>query len=84
MEYVKGGTLWDVAQKLPKLTMVFTYLQMLMNAVEMLHSRQICHLGIKPRNVMVGEKGISKLIDFGNAQPTLKNITERPIKVDRR
>jgi len=67
MEYIKSGSLDDLVRKSGELSesKALTYIQQLGEVLHYLHSRQTCHLDIKPANVLLDENGRIKLIDFG-------------------
>jgi serine/threonine-protein kinase len=52
------------------LDVVAHLLKQIASALDHLHSRGLCHLDIKPGNILFAEPMKVKLIDFGIAQPT--------------
>jgi len=72
MEYVHGKTLAEyLAEKGGKLSVEesLTFLKQIAAALEYAHSRNpsICHLGLKPQNILLTEKNQIKIADFGIA-----------------
>lgn len=68
MEYAKGGNLFRAIRKKGKFTEneAFFYFKQICNAVYFLHKNKIMHRDIKPENLLLGEKNILKLCDFGS------------------
>lgn len=80
-EWITGCSL---AQKIHSnevfpLEKIISFVYQVADALECMHARGICHLDIKPSNVMVTENDIIKLIDFGSARYI--NIPEAYIEV---
>jgi len=75
MEYIKGKELFDTIRDIGLLNKAQTqfYACSLMLAIDYLHERKCIYRDIKPENIMVGENGFIKVIDFG----TVKEITDR-------
>ena len=67
MEYCKHGELFDYIVKNEKLSeeeaSVFFY--QLINGIDHIHSKGIAHRDLKPENLLLDEKNILKIIDFG-------------------
>jgi serine/threonine protein kinase len=65
IEYVNGKTL-DTCPRLslPRLVQVFAKVA---DAVAHMHVRRVFHADLKPNNIMVGQGGIVKVIDYGLA-----------------
>lgn len=68
MEYCPGGDLFDMITKqhdnLTE-TNIATIAMDVLKAINHCHSKKVAHWDIKPENVMIGEDGQIKLIDFG-------------------
>lgn len=77
LEYVAGGSLSSIIKKFgnlnDKLVLVQKYTKQILLGLQYLHSRQIAHRDIKGANVLVDEKGVIKLSDFG-ASKSLEGI----------
>jgi len=69
MEYVKGGTLQDwLDKKAPRdLAEIVRIAVQLADAVHWLHRQDVCHLDLKPANVMLRDADGVVLLDFGLA-----------------
>ena len=71
MEYIKGDSLDGYVEKKGKLTEKETreLLWPILDAVKLLHQNRICHLDIKPANIMLSRNAEGEmrpvLIDFG-------------------
>ena len=67
MEYCKHGELFDYIVKNEKLSeeeaSIFFY--QLINGIDHIHSKGIAHRDLKPENLLLDEKNILKIIDFG-------------------
>ena len=71
MEYVTGTTLAElIPRKGMKLTDALRYSVQIADALATAHAAGIVHRDLKPANVMVSEKGLVKVLDFGLAKLT--------------
>jgi serine/threonine protein kinase len=70
LEYVPGGSISSLIKKfgsdegLPE-TLVRYYTKQILSGLQYLHSNQIIHRDIKGANILVDDKGVIKLADFG-------------------
>src|SRR5436309_15192678 len=69
MEYVEGKTLHDaIGRKGLKIGDTLKYAVQIADALVAAHAVGIVHRDIKPSNIMVSEKGLVKVLDFGLAK----------------
>ena len=74
MEYVEGKTLGQlIPRRGLKLNEVLKYAIQIADALAKAHGARIVHRDLKPGNIMVGDGGLVKVLDFG-----LAKLTERP------
>ena len=79
MEYVRGETLRDLMNQGPlELNDVFDIAIQIAAALSAAHEAGVVHRDIKPENVMVRDDQIIKVLDFGLAKATPKNLTGEP------
>jgi len=75
MEYVEGQTL-DVFIDKNSFTdeqFAINIISQILDGLSFAHQQNVIHRDIKPSNIIIGEKNISKLLDFGIAKLTESN-----------
>ena len=67
LEYAPNGTLFDIIRSRHGLSEInsFYYFLQTLNAIYFLHLHSIIHRDLKPENLLLNEKNIIKLCDFG-------------------
>lgn len=76
MEYVEGASLSRlIKEKGLGIETSFTILVQAMRALRAAHRCAIVHRDVKPENILVGEEGRVKLMDFGIARTMASTIT---------
>lgn len=69
MKYIEGQTLRDViAEAPPPLDRVTDILSAVAGALDYAHSQNVLHRDLKPSNILIDNKGIPYLTDFGLAR----------------
>jgi serine/threonine protein kinase len=70
MEYIDGITMSDMIKKGEKLNTLkgLNYLITICEALDFVSNNSIIHRDIKPANIMINDKGIIKVVDFGVAK----------------
>ncbi|KAL6260382.1 hypothetical protein P5V15_007911 [Pogonomyrmex californicus] len=66
-EYMPTG-LWEVLRDTEislTLAQIKTYMKMLLEGIAYVHGKNIIHRDLKPANLLISEKGILKIADFG-------------------
>ena len=79
-EWAPGQSLSNIIQTHEKEEFIFHHIAVLIrqlaSAIEYMHSQGVCHLDIKPSNVIVCDDDTVKLIDFGSSRYTDKPETQ--------
>jgi serine/threonine protein kinase len=67
MEYLNGGTLFDLLNEVSCLGVreAAEYLKDVIEALSYMHEKSIAHRDIKPENIVISSEGVAKLCDFG-------------------
>jgi DNA-binding response OmpR family regulator/tRNA A-37 threonylcarbamoyl transferase component Bud32 len=75
MEYIDGVTMADMIKRGDKFNTLkgLNYLITICEALDFVHQNNIIHRDIKPANIMINEKGIVKIVDFGVAKIVAAN-----------
>ncbi len=75
MEWMGGGSLADLLERHGPLSphTVIGYLLPVLDALTVAHERSIVHRDIKPDNVLLSDRGVPKLSDFGIAHVASMN-----------
>jgi serine/threonine protein kinase len=77
MEFIRGQTLKRlVRQNLLSVDNVLSLGIQIAGALEAAHDRNIIHRDVKPANIMVSDQWQVKVLDFGLAKVTSKNVIE--------
>ncbi|KAI0630689.1 kinase-like protein [Trametes polyzona] len=76
MEYIEGGTLWDVLESSPHDGKILEadlqwWAPQVVSAIHWCHSQGFAHRDIKPHNFVLTGSAHLRLIDFGSAAPLL-------------
>jgi serine/threonine protein kinase len=80
LEYIPGGSIASVIKKFSSLneSVIRRYTKQILMGLEYLHSHQIIHRDIKGANILVDNKGVIKLADFG-ASRKLEGPSPHPL-----
>ncbi|GAX02752.1 serine/threonine protein kinase [Secundilactobacillus pentosiphilus] len=75
MEYVKGMDLKEyIKQHFPiPYQEVINIMEQVLSAVAVAHAHNIIHRDLKPQNILIDEKGVAKITDFGIAVAMSEN-----------
>lgn len=80
MEYVEGKTLHRlIRERAVSETQARDLALQLCDAMQHAHQQGILHRDLKPQNIMVGESGIAKVMDFGLARPAAAATEPLPL-----
>ena len=68
MERVEGQTLGELAARRPQLREILLVAIQIADAIAAAHAAGIVHRDLKPGNIMVTDRGLVKILDFGIAK----------------
>lgn len=70
MQYAENGSILDIIHKERRLseTQACHFFRQIIAGVEYIHSQGVCHRDIKCENILLDERFVVKLIDFGFAK----------------
>jgi CheY-like chemotaxis protein len=77
MEMLRGGSLRDLLDAQGRLSIQRSVAvgHQLASALHYAHQRDIVHRDVKPENILFGEDGVVKLVDFGIAKVPMSDLT---------
>ena len=76
MDHVEGRTLGQFAARRPALREILPIAMQIADAIAAAHAAGIVHRDLKPGNIMVTERGLAKVLDFGIAKVTATGDSE--------
>ncbi|XP_031771692.1 cyclin-dependent kinase 20 isoform X2 [Apis florea] len=77
-EYMPTG-LWEIIKDNDILltpVQIKIYIKMILEGIAYIHGKNIIHRDLKPANLLINEKGILKIADFGLGRLLWKNVTK--------
>lgn len=82
-EYLQGPTLrqWIHDNPKPELEQARTLIEQIASGLQAFHRKEMLHQDIKPENIIIGEQGVLKIIDFGSTK--IAGIAEIDTPIDR-
>jgi hypothetical protein len=75
LEYCNGGTITQMFRGLPTADQILEITRGALRGLAHLHRLSICHLDIKPENIMLRD-GVAKICDFGTARRLRQGYAE--------
>jgi eukaryotic-like serine/threonine-protein kinase len=77
MEYVHGYTLRELLDSAGRVSEAeaVKYGEQVAAALHFAHEQGVVHCDVKPENILINEKGVAKVADFGVAEPITKTLT---------
>jgi len=77
MEYVRGGSLRSLIDRVPLLPLdvALSIAYFVLRGIAYVHERQVLHLDLKPANILVTKEAVIKVADFGLARLASQNET---------
>lgn len=78
MEYISGGTLRSYIPKKNGMAMAkfFDWSIQICDALATAHRAGLIHRDLKPGNIMITDRGVPKIVDFGLAKPAFENAED--------
>jgi len=76
MEYVAGGSLFSIIERQGPLNdnEVISYTHQTLKGLVYLHDKKVIHRDLRSRNILISDKGIVKLADFGISKDFTESV----------
>jgi eukaryotic-like serine/threonine-protein kinase len=81
-EYFDGQTLrqWMIDNPKPDIQTVRNIVEQIAKGLRAFHRKDIIHQDLKPENIMIGQHGLVKIIDFGSSRAASQSETGSPVE----